>query len=120
MVHFPSHGRVGLRKRLLHFMHMIRVFFWHTLNIPCAVDSGKCLTPSKYLSAKYVLIQKKLAPYVKSFKKLIFGGPFGQARGQNGILGGKKKFRWAKKFFWRQSNVFRYEMHEILLKIKFN
>ena len=62
----------GLRKRLLHFMHMIRVFFRHTLNIPCAVDSGKCLTPSKYLSAKYVLISKKLAPYVKSFKKLIF------------------------------------------------
>ena len=33
---------------------------------------------------------KKLAPYVESFKNLILGGPFGQARSQNGIWGGRK------------------------------
>ena len=110
-----------LCKRLLHFMHMIRVFFRLTLHIPCVVDSGKCPSPSKYLSAKYVLIKKKkLAPYVKPFKKIIFRGPFGQARSQNEILGGKKKFGGGKKIWGGQSNVFRHEMHEILLKITFN
>ena len=107
-----------LCKRLLHFMHMIRVFFRHTLHIPCVVDLGKCPSPSKYLSAKYVLIKKKkLAPYVKPFKKITFRGPFGQARSQNGILGfggGQKNLGGG------QSNVFRHEMHEILLKITLN
>ena len=43
-------------KRLLHFMHMIRVFFWHTLHLLWVVETRKCPSPSKYLAAKYVLI----------------------------------------------------------------
>ena len=47
-----------LRKRFLHFMQMIRVFFRQTLPVPWVVDLGKCPTPSEHLSAKYVLIKK--------------------------------------------------------------
>ena len=40
-----------LRKRTLHFMHIIQVFFWYTLHLPLVVDSRKCPTPSCLTSA---------------------------------------------------------------------
>ena len=39
-----------------------------------------------------------MAPYLKSFKNLIFGGSFGQARSQNGIWGGRKNLGGQKNF----------------------
>ena len=38
-------------KCTLHFMHMIRVFFWHTLHLSWVVNSEKCPTPSCLKSA---------------------------------------------------------------------
>ena len=55
---------------------------------------------------------------MKPFKNLIFGGPFGQERSQNGIFGGRKNLRGEK--LGGQNNVFRQKKYEILLKIRFN
>ena len=62
--------------------------------------------------------KKNWHPYVKSFKKLIFGGPFRQARSQNGIWWGRKNLGGQKNLGGKKR--LRHEMHEILLKITSN
>ena len=99
MVHFPSHGSVWSAQTLVAFyVHDTSVFLAHLEYSLCG-RFGKMPHPIKIFVCYVCADIKKLAPYVKSFKKLIFGGPFEQARGQNRILGGKKKFGRAKNFF---------------------
>ena len=49
-----------LCKRTLHFMRIIRVFFWLTLNLPFVVYSGKCPTPSCLTSSCWCLRSSNL------------------------------------------------------------
>ena len=108
-----------LCKRLLHFMHMIRVFFRHTLRIPCAVESGKCPTPSKYLSKLSMCWYKKNWHLTLSCLKNWFLGVHLGRHVARTEFGEKKKFG-GQKNLGGQSNGFRHKMHEILLKITFN
>ena len=65
------------------FFSITSIFSSHSLS----GRFGKMSHPIKIFVCYVCADKKKLAPYVKLVKKLILGGPFWQARSQNGISG---------------------------------